>query len=108
MAMTFIGTVSAVIDGEEPVHTLLIAALGCNIAWGLVDAVMSLISTATEKRRSAILLQRLRSAADHPDEGRSLLADLLPEGLASALGAEGVDQVRTLLLKTPEPHARAD
>ena len=42
MAMSFIGSISVATDGQEEVRTLLIAALGCNLAWGLVDAVMHL------------------------------------------------------------------
>ena len=43
-------------DGREEVRTLLIAALGCNLAWGLVDAVMHLVATKTQKRRSHALV----------------------------------------------------
>jgi len=104
MAMTFIGTLNAVSE-EESVHTLLIAAVGCNVAWGLVDAVMHLITSATEKRRHAILLQQLRGGAD-PAIARHLISDLLPNSVATSLGAEGLEEVRRHLLKAAEPHAR--
>lgn len=35
-------------DGRE----LLIAAIGCNIAWGIIDAFLYLLGTAYERRRS--------------------------------------------------------
>ena len=34
-------------DGRDGVRQLLFAAIGCNIAWGLIDAVMYLMNCAT-------------------------------------------------------------
>lgn len=50
MALSFTGSLS-VATGHEEIRTVLAAALGCNIAWGLVDAVMYLVGTATERAR---------------------------------------------------------
>ena len=49
MALTFTGTLSAATAGREEIRTLLIGVIGCNIAWGLVDAVMFLMSALTER-----------------------------------------------------------
>ncbi|HYX66533.1 MAG TPA: hypothetical protein VE935_20125 [Burkholderiales bacterium] len=54
MAMSFIGALSVASGGREEVRTAMIAALGCNIAWGLVDAVMYLVATLTERTRERI------------------------------------------------------
>lgn len=50
MALSFTGSLS-VATGHEEIRTVLAAALGCNIAWGLVDAVMYLVGVATERAR---------------------------------------------------------
>ena len=63
MAMSFIGSISVATDGREEVRTLLVAALGCNLAWGLVDAVMLLVAVKTEKRRNRVLLAKLHGLA---------------------------------------------
>ena len=55
MAMTFIGALSVATGGREEVRTAMIAALGCNIAWGLVDAVMYVIAILTERTRDRIV-----------------------------------------------------
>ena len=47
MAMTFTGSIHAASDGREEIRTLLFGALGCNVAWGLVDAVMYVLSDLT-------------------------------------------------------------
>src|SRR6478735_4437751 len=40
MALTFVGVVSVAQGGREQIHDMFVAALGCNLAWGLVDAIM--------------------------------------------------------------------
>ncbi len=54
MALTFTGTLSAATAARDEVRTLLVAMIGCNLAWGLVDGVMFLMQSMTE--RSAGLL----------------------------------------------------
>jgi len=51
MAMTFIGAVNVAEAGREDVRKAMIAALGCNIAWGLADAVMYVVAVVTERTR---------------------------------------------------------
>jgi VIT1/CCC1 family predicted Fe2+/Mn2+ transporter len=41
--------------GQEEVRTVLAAAIGCNLAWGLVDAVMYIVRGATERTRNRTL-----------------------------------------------------
>ena len=40
---------------------MLIGALGCNIAWGLVDAVMFLLAALTERGRNLAILKEVRN-----------------------------------------------
>ena len=51
MAMTFIGALNVATAGSQEVRTVMKAALGCNIAWGLTDGVMYLVGTVTERTR---------------------------------------------------------
>jgi VIT1/CCC1 family predicted Fe2+/Mn2+ transporter len=55
MALTFTGSVSVAGEGREEVRTMMGAALGCNLAWGLADAVMYLVATFVERARAARL-----------------------------------------------------
>jgi VIT1/CCC1 family predicted Fe2+/Mn2+ transporter len=105
MAMSFIGSISVATDGREEVRTLLIAALGCNLAWGLVDAVMHLVATTTQKRRTQVLLQKLRESGDGA-AGRALIADEMPGPLAASIGDEGLEQLRLRLAARPPESAR--
>jgi len=51
MAMTFIGALNVAEAGGEDVRKAMVAALGCNIAWGLADAVMYVVAVITERTR---------------------------------------------------------
>ena len=52
MALTFVGAVSVATAGRAEIHTMLAAALGCNLAWGLVDGIMYLVGTVTDRGHS--------------------------------------------------------
>jgi VIT1/CCC1 family predicted Fe2+/Mn2+ transporter len=106
MAMTFIGALSVATAGHEEVRTMMITALGCNLAWGLADAVMYLVQTATARTRNRTLLARLRSAPEAVT-GQALIADALPPFLADAVGTEGLEMLRRSLVELPPLPRRA-
>jgi hypothetical protein len=55
MALTFVGAVSVATAGEDAGRKMLYTALGCNLAWGLVDAVMFLVRTLANRGRRLTL-----------------------------------------------------
>jgi VIT1/CCC1 family predicted Fe2+/Mn2+ transporter len=67
MAMTFIGAVNVGTDHLE-VRTALAAALGCNVAWGLVDGIMYVVAQLTERTREQSQLGK--KARLHGDDWR--------------------------------------
>ena len=40
MVLTFTGSLSVAEAGRDDVRTMLIGALGCNLAWGIIDGVL--------------------------------------------------------------------
>ena len=64
MALTFTGTLDVATAGNEDVRVLLVGTIGCNLAWGLVDGVMFLISTLTERGRNLVTVREVRAAAE--------------------------------------------
>jgi VIT1/CCC1 family predicted Fe2+/Mn2+ transporter len=105
MALTFTGSVSVATAGGE-VLTMMFAAFGCNVAWGLADAVMYLVGTRTERTRTQTLVRRLRAAAD-ATEARRLLAEALPDGMRQIVGPEELEAMRRRIGMLPEARARA-
>lgn len=76
MALTFLGAVSAATAGQEAGRVMFYTALGCNLAWGLADAVMYLVRTLTHRARRRALATAIRSDADVAQGVRLLRAEL--------------------------------
>ncbi|HEX5398513.1 MAG TPA: VIT family protein, partial [Verrucomicrobiae bacterium] len=53
-----------VAEGEKGVRELLKAALGCNVAWGIIDGVMYVMNCVTERSGKARLIQEIQRASD--------------------------------------------
>jgi VIT1/CCC1 family predicted Fe2+/Mn2+ transporter len=105
MALTFTGSISVAMAGREEVRTMMLEALGCNLAWGLTDAVMYLVGIVTERSRAATLLARLHATTDAADAHR-LVADALPERLGAAAGSDLLETIRRRLLAVDAPAPR--
>lgn len=97
MAMTFVGTLSVATAGREEVRTMLYAALGCNLAWGLADAVMYLLRTWTDRTRNRNFVSYLKDEAGE-QEGRALIAKALPSRIAQIANADVLEMLRQRLV----------
>jgi hypothetical protein len=78
MALTFVGAVHAATQGQDPGRTLLYTALGCNLAWGLVDAVMYLVRTITNRAKRLTIALAVRAAPDAAAAVRIIRESLPP------------------------------
>jgi len=105
MALTFTGTLSVTTADRNEVRSMLIGALGCNTAWGLVDAVMYLLAVLAERGRNLTILKEVRSRSN-PVRTRALILDALPPLIASTMELTEVDAIRTRLERMSVP-ARA-
>ena len=105
MVLTFTLSLSAASAGREEVRTMLFGALGCNLAWGIVDGIMYILSTLGERGQSLLTLKALRKTAD-PAAARRLIGDALPRAVASVIRPEELDAIHRKLQDLPEPPAR--
>ena len=92
MALTFTGTISVGEAGRADVRTLLIAALGCNLAWGFVDAIMFVIARSAERIRNLELGKRIAGASDR-ETARRCVMEALPEPMDSLLDEDALDRM---------------
>ncbi len=92
--------------GREDVRAMLIGAIGCNLAWGIIDAVFYLIVCLAEAGRHSHFVRRAQSATDS-GEIRREIEDTLPPGVSEALGAEDVERIHNRLRQLPVPAGRA-
>ena len=99
MALTFVGTVSAATAGEDAGQKMLYTALGCNLAWGLADALMFLVRTLTNRGRRLTLALAIKNAPD-PHAGRRAVSDALPKFMRSLVSDEDLEPIRLRLAAT--------
>jgi hypothetical protein len=106
MVLTFTGSLSVAEAGRDDVRTMLIGALGCNIAWGIIDAVLYLMGSLAEKGKTLLTFQKVRKASDSKKAQR-LIADALPSVVASILEPAELETMHQRLKQLPEPPERA-
>lgn len=107
MVLGFVGSISVAAADREEVRSVLIAAIGCNLAWGIVDAVMYLMTIRVERGRQVAIARAVR-ACDVPEQGRRILAELLPEPVDRLFEGPALEEARKRLCALPSlrEHAR--
>jgi hypothetical protein len=106
MVLTFTGSLSVAEAGRDDIRTMLIGALGCNLAWGLIDGILYLMGCLAEKGRNLMTFQAVRKATG-PEQARRLIAEALPPTIASVLQPAELEAVHQRLRQLPEPPERA-
>jgi hypothetical protein len=98
MVLSFTGSISVVSDGRAEISELLWAALGCNLAWGIIDAVFYLMGTIFSRGHGLSVLKKLKLTKDK-ETSRNLLKDEMPLYLTAVLKPEEVDNINERLIK---------
>ena len=93
MVLTFTGSLSVAEAGRAEVRTMLLGALGCNLAWGVIDGVFYLMGCLEEAARKIMAWDAVRQGAD-PEEAQRTLAGALPPSVASVLKAAELEAMR--------------
>jgi VIT1/CCC1 family predicted Fe2+/Mn2+ transporter len=104
MALTFVGVVSMATAGREEVRDMLIAALGCNLAWGFVDAFMYLVRTIADRGRLLTLTRSIREA--DAETGCRMVQDALSTPVAKLVTTTEIEAMRGRLLARSDVPAR--
>jgi hypothetical protein len=83
MVLTFTLAAGVMSRGDEDgVHTVLFAAIGCNLAWGIIDAVFYLMTNLFIRRRRARLFRAVSTAASEDAALATIRHELDPELVA--------------------------
>jgi len=106
MVLTFTGSLSVAEAGRDDVRAMLVGALGCNLAWGVIDAILYLMGCLAERSRRLMTLRAVRGA-ETPERARALLADALPPDIASIVEPAELEGMRARLARLPDPPVRA-
>lgn len=102
MALTFICSLGIATGADINIKTMLIGALGCNLAWGIVDGGLYLLARINERGGKILTLRAIRQAPD-AEAARRVIADALPPELAAIVPPEQLELMRQKLHRLPEP-----
>ncbi len=105
MVLTFTGSISVAESGRAETRTLLIGAIACNLAWGIVDAVMYLLGNITERARAMARLQAIRESVS-ADSAHQLILAALPAEVCAAITSSETEILHQRLQRQSMPSTR--
>ncbi len=100
MTLTFTLGADLVIqeEGREGTRQMMIGILGCNLAWGIIDAVLYVLGCAFERGRVQRIGYEVRKARN-PDQARRLVAGELDELLAPLTDPQQRDELYSAIVQ---------
>jgi hypothetical protein len=99
MVLTFTGSLSVADSGRDDVRAMLIGALGCNFAWGVIDGLFYLMAVLAEKGRNVKAYRAVLEATD-AEQARRVIAASLPV-VAAILKPAELDGLRERVKQLP-------
>jgi VIT1/CCC1 family predicted Fe2+/Mn2+ transporter len=102
MVLTFTGSISVAESGRQEIRDVLAAALACNVAWGIIDGVMYVVTSLVARARAFTVLVGLR-VADRAT-AHAIVRGALPEGVAAVTDESDVERMVNHARALPAPH----
>ena len=102
MVLSFTGTISVAGDGKQEIRELLWAALGCNLAWGLVDAIMYLMNVLLERGHNLAIIKKIIHS-ESKEASRQVLREELQPLVAALMKDEELDRISDRLKRISGP-----
>jgi hypothetical protein len=100
MVLTITCTFSVGSGGRTEVREMLIGALGCNVAWGVIDAVLYWLACFHAHGRKIVALRAARDP-ENPDKAYRAIADAFPPLIASMMTNAEFESIRQRLQASP-------
>ncbi|MEP7127516.1 MAG: hypothetical protein ABI729_01555 [Chitinophagales bacterium] len=106
IVLTFTCTFNIATGGRHDVSTVLWAALGCNVAWGIIDSCIYIFSVMMYRGMSLDVIHLIRNAPNE-DVANEAIRDALPTIMTTLLKEEHYTYFRNEIKKLPEPPKKA-
>ncbi len=100
MALTVTSAVSVATADDMQIRTMLIAALGCNLAWGIIDAGMYLMARLGERGHNALVGRAVLKAPTR-EQAHRIIEDELPPVFASIFRPAQLEEIRERISQMP-------
>jgi VIT1/CCC1 family predicted Fe2+/Mn2+ transporter len=101
MVLTFTLSLGGVEAGRADVRAVLIGALGCNLAWAFIDAILYLLGARGSRGIASATVRAIRDA-ESPALARAIVAENLPPAVLPALADTDLERIRLHLVTIPE------
>ncbi len=101
MVLTFTVSLRVARADRLQVREMLIGALSCNLAWGLIDGIMYIMSNVSERGHNNKVLRRVHQAPQ-PDQANQIILEELPPVIASVLPPAALNAMRQKLDELPD------
>ena len=93
MALSFTCAISVAETDRIGVKEMLIGAIGCNIAWGVIDAFMYLINVLVQRGRDISIMNFVRNTRE-PEKAREFIAETFSPELTAVIKKESLEHIR--------------
>jgi hypothetical protein len=93
MVLSFTCAISVAEVNRIDVREILIAAVGCNLAWGIIDAVMYLINLWAQRGRDLAILNYVKRSGNR-DKAIGYIRETLSPELSEIIGRESLQQIQ--------------
>jgi len=101
-ALTFTCSISIANSGKEEVPSILWTAVGCNFAWGMIDALIIIFSTLMYRGDALHTLHAIREASTDA-EAEEVMKSTMPPLAGQLLKGEHFKHLRDEISKLPMP-----
>jgi VIT1/CCC1 family predicted Fe2+/Mn2+ transporter len=105
MALTFTCSLGVATSGRQEIREMLVGALGCNLAWGIVDGVMYVVTAMVQRARGFALVRAVKSLDDAT--ARELVHSNMTDDLAPVADEAWLDRTVARLRALPAPSRRS-
>jgi VIT1/CCC1 family predicted Fe2+/Mn2+ transporter len=105
MVISITGTISVSTAGNNDVRDLLWAAIGCNTAWGLIDAISSLVNALIERARDISQGSKIKEAASQ-DASREIVRDNISPLISELMNDDEIDRLGKKMKQLPAANVK--
>ena len=106
MALSFTCALSVTETDRIGVKEMLFGAIGCNIAWGVIDAIMYLMIEISQRGRNVAILNYVKNTHDE-EKAREFIVETLSPEIAAIMGKQSLENIRRDIIQAGPKTARS-
>ena len=106
MALSFTCALSVTETDRIGVKEMLFGAIGCNIAWGVIDAIMYLMIEISQRGRNVAILNYVKNTHDE-EKAREFIVETLSPEIAAIMGKQSLENIRRDIIQTESKVTRS-